>query len=91
MMMRAFMKRYSADKFLQRVFKLLNVNPEDFERSEEELAQLPQEFAEVQAIFAQQQGGGGGRGGSAAGTFSSPTGEPGLQSEVNEQASTPSA
>lgn len=83
LMMRAFMKRYSSDKLLQKAFKLLNVNPEDFERSPEELQQLPTEFQEVMQLFQATQSP---RSGNATGTFSSPSGEAGLQSDINQQA-----
>lgn len=100
MMMRSFMRNYSSDKILNHAFRLLNINPERFERDEQEKEQLPQELEDLAILF-QLQGkgrsantggaasgsgpsGASGRG-STRGTLGGAGGEPGLQSEINQQ------
>ena len=67
----AFLRKISGDKLLTRLFKLLNINPDDIGRDENDMKTLPEDMA-----FAQQmtQGGGG------------VTGEPGVPSEINQEA-----
>ena len=98
--MRSFLRNYSSDKILNHAFRLLNINPERFERDAQEKEQLPQELEDLAILF-QLQGKGGnantggaasgsgpsgasGRG-SARGTVGGAGGEPGLQSEINQQ------
>lgn len=83
LLMRAFLKQYSSDKLLQKAFKLLNLNPTDFERDPDEVAQFPDEIQDVMQLFGLTQSP---RAGSAQGTFSSPSGEAGLQSDINQGA-----
>ena len=37
LLLQAFMKRFSPDRMLQYVYKLINVNPENFEKTQDEL------------------------------------------------------
>lgn len=101
MLMRSFLRNYSSDKILNHAFRLLNLNPERFERDAQEKEQLPQELEDLAILF-QLQGkgpGGGNTGGAASGsgptgtsgrgstrgTVGGVSGEPGLQSEINQQ------
>lgn len=69
---REALKRFSPGKVITRLMKLLNLNPKDYEPSEEELAMIEKNVA----MLAQQ----GGQQASAR-----PTGEPGVGAEINQE------
>lgn len=76
LLLQAFHKRYSEDKIVTQIIKQLNINPEAIARDEKELQQMGQDAG--RAALMQQMGltanGGGGM-----------TGEPGMQSEVQQE------
>jgi len=79
-LLRAFLRKYSADKMLTHVFKLINLNPEQFERDEQEIEQLPTEMQEIMQLFgvlSQRPG--------TLAMQAQPGGEPGLPSEINQE------
>lgn len=59
MLMRAFMRKYSADKHLRKLMQYLNMNPDDMEKDLEEKEQVAREIAETGQL-AQIMGGAGG-------------------------------
>ncbi len=73
----AFLRRISPDKLMSRLFKIMNMNPEDIERDESEVPRIVEDiriFQSIQQAVSQasnlpQQG----------------TGEPGVQSDINAQ------
>jgi hypothetical protein len=69
---RAFIMRYSGDKHLRKLMQYLNINPDDMEKDQDEIAQVQQEVQETAAIG--QAMGATGQGGAAApaGTESTP-------------------
>lgn len=84
MMMHSFIRNYSPDKLLGQAFKLVNVNPERFQRDASEVSRLPSDFKEAIALFS-AFGGAKGAAGVTPGSAQSPTGEPGMPSEINSQ------
>ena len=61
LMLQAFFKKYNPEKILDRAFKFINLNPEQFELSDQEKAQEQARLAQLQQ-FAQMTGQGGGQG-----------------------------
>ena len=59
---RAFLMRYSPDKILKVMMKLLNINPDQIANTPEEQAALPQILQQI-ALFAQMFGNGAGQAG----------------------------
>ena len=45
-----FLKKYSLEKFVQRFFKMANIDPEDFQLSEAEIADMPKFLERVSAM-----------------------------------------
>ena len=74
LLMRTFMEKFSPEKFLKTAAKLLNINPDDYMRNEEEQGKIGQDMA-----FLQQFG--------AGGNPVKPTGESGQTSEINQNIS----
>lgn len=74
----AFLRRTSPDKLLDRLYKQLNLNPRDVERSEDEQEQMMRDM-----MLAQQMGL---MNPSQSGANVGPTGEPGTPSEINQEA-----
>jgi hypothetical protein len=74
-LLQAFFKKYSEDKVLIQMMKMLNMNPEAFERDEAEMQQMGQEMND--AAMMQQMGltGGGTQGGQGGG----------MTSEINQE------
>jgi hypothetical protein len=74
MLARAFMMRYSADKHLRKLMQYLNINPDDMEKSQDEIMQAAQEIQQTAAIGQALGAAGGQQGGAAApqGTESTP-------------------
>jgi hypothetical protein len=68
---RAFMMRYSGDKHLRKLMQYLNINPDDMEKDQDELAQVAQEIQQTAAI-GQVMGQAGGGMSAPAGTESTP-------------------
>ena len=79
-MMYAFLKEYSPTKILRFAMRLLNINPERFQRDPQEKSTMPNELQTIMSLFGMLQSGGGG------GTSTRPTGEPGTPSEINQAA-----
>ncbi|MDE1814733.1 MAG: hypothetical protein KGI05_08755, partial [Thaumarchaeota archaeon] len=59
LLLQAFFKKYNPEKILDRIFKFVNINPEQFELSDDEKKQLQDKLQELQQ-FAQISGGGSG-------------------------------
>lgn len=77
-LLQAFIKRFSGEKMLTSAMKMLNLNPRDLEKSEEELAQAPQELQNAIAM-------GAGQGqGQSSGMSAENTGEASLPAEINQ-------
>ena len=70
-LMRTMIERFSPTKMLDRLFKVLNLNPSDLERDEEEQKRTPEDMDMVNRF---------GPGGQPV----KPTGEPGQTSEINQ-------
>lgn len=91
LLFQAFMMKFSPEKVLRTLMKTLNVNPEDIEKSSEELARLRQDMEQLPGIQGLLGGGGGpqgGRGGRrGAGLSAESVGEPGLAAQVNQEGS----
>lgn len=81
MLLQEFMMKYSPDKALRAMLRALDINPEDLQMSTEELEQLPQRLNNLPGFAALTNGGKGVLGGEEASS-----GEPGLQSEVSQEA-----
>ena len=62
LLMHALMSKYSPDRILKVMMKLLNLNPDDFVNTDEEQKMVPQVLAQM-AMFAQLFGGGQQQGG----------------------------
>jgi hypothetical protein len=92
LLLRAFIRRFSGDKALRMVMRALNVNVDDLEKDQEELAQIPQETAEMAALGGAATGGGpeGGQSAAgAAGTAGTPLGGgSGVPAEINQLSNT---
>jgi len=71
LVMSAFMRKMSPDKWLAQAMKLLNLNPEDLQRDENEQGNVQEDMAFLQQFAGGNQG--------------RVAGEPGLQSEVNQE------
>jgi len=84
----AYQKRFSSDRQLDFLMKSLNINPEDVEKTPEEIQENEQEMARTQQMGQIINGPGGGTqvGGQAAQGNASTTGGagPGMASEVNQ-------
>lgn len=72
MLMQAFMMRYSPLKIIQQIFRTLNLNPADMEKSPEELQQAAQEAQRTAAVNNMLGGGPKNSEGQAAGVASGP-------------------
>lgn len=70
------LRRVSPDKLWARMMKMININPTDIEKSEEDLQNVVEDQAQAQSLLQ-------GQGGSPTGQ----TGEPGVQSEINQEQS----
>jgi hypothetical protein len=79
-LMQAFWMKYSADKMLQQVFRTLNLNPENFELTEEEVAALPDKAKELPFFIAMMSQGSG------AGLSAQNVGDPSTPAEISQQA-----
>lgn len=82
LLLQAFVKRYSGDRILAHVIKMLSINPEAWKRDEEELQRTDQDVAEMMGLaqnLGLTQGGQGG-----AGMAAEDAGEPGLPAEINQ-------
>ncbi|MCI0526193.1 MAG: hypothetical protein L0Y56_01885 [Nitrospira sp.] len=75
-LLQAFIKRYSGDKWLTTATKMLNLNPAELEKDEDELLQVGAEMQMALAL-----GGGRGQGG---GQNAQTTGEQQLPAEINQ-------
>lgn len=75
-LLQSFHRRYSEDRIIDQLFKMLNLNPERLQRSPEELMQKDQELAEAQQM---QQAG-------LTGNNPGAQGEAGQQSDINQEA-----
>lgn len=80
LLFQSFMARYSADKTLDQMFRSLNINPESMTMSEEEKAASQERQAQLPGIMELLGGPAKGTQGGQRKT----TGEPGLQSQVNQ-------
>ena len=80
LLFQAFFKRYSPDKVLNHMMKMLGINPEQIERDDREMQRIPQDFQELQQLLpflsGNQMGGG-------AGPSAQEVGEPQLPAEIN--------
>jgi len=74
-LLQQFHKKYSEDKLLDQLMKMVNLNPEKFERSDEELASLAQDTQEAAQLQAAGLTGSGTQGGGQGG---------GLTAEINQ-------
>lgn len=81
LLLQAFMARFSADKSLESLMKMLNLNPTALEKTPEELAQAQQEMERTMAMG--QVTGGRSRGMTQGGTGEN--GRPDLPAQVNQQ------
>ena len=82
LLLQAFFKRFSANKLLMYMMKTLQVNPENLQRSGEEMNRIDQELAELpkfQELLSRKQGGG-------AGPTAQNTGDNSLPAEINQAA-----
>lgn len=80
MLFQAFMMKFSPDTTLRRLMHALNINPDDIQKTQEELANLAAEMERTMAASQITGGAGGEQGGMGGGA-----GQPGLQSNVNQQ------
>ena len=69
----AVLRRTDPDKIWQKVLKMLNINPDDLERDELGLRRLPEDLQMLGLLQTQQ------------GSNARVAGEPGLQSEINQE------
>jgi hypothetical protein len=76
----AFLRKVSPDKLLDRMFKIMNMNPEDVQRDVREIPELQQDMQIFTAIQQAMQGASG------QNVSTDTTGEPGLPSEINQEA-----
>lgn len=65
------MRRVSPDKLWSRMMKMININPSDIEKTEEDLENVPGDQATAENLL-----------GSQGGSPTAPTGEAGVQSEI---------
>jgi hypothetical protein len=72
------LRKVSPDKLLERMFKIMNLNPEDIQRDEEEIPDLQEDMRVFSLIQQVMQGG--------QNASAEATGEPGLPSEINQEA-----
>ena len=78
MLAQAFFRKYSPDRVLASLMKMLQINPERLARDEREDMMMQQEFADMM-LFAQQLGGSSPQ---SQVTNAETTGEPGLPAEI---------
>lgn len=74
LLLQAFMKKYSGEKILTKLIRVLNLNPDDFQLTEDD---DPQGQANDTMMLQQMMGGG-------QGVNTGTTGEPGLPSEITQ-------
>jgi len=79
-LMQAFFTRYSPQRVLSYLMKLLGVNPEQMRRDEEEIARMSEELQQLPMF--QQMAGGQGTTQRGSGTSAETTGEPQLPAEI---------
>lgn len=77
---RAMLVKFDGERILEKIIRVLNLNPEDLERDPDK--DPTQEIDTVMAMMAAQGGGGP----AAANQSTGMTGEPGLPSEINQAA-----
>lgn len=58
LLMESFVRRFSADKFLDTMYKMLNINPTDMELTEEEKQQVAEKIQNMQMLSGISKGGG---------------------------------
>lgn len=88
LLFQAFFKKYSPDKILNHMMKMLSINPENIHRDDEEMGRLNEDLVEMtqfaQVLGATQGGGqGGNSNGGGAGLAAEDVGDPSTPAEIN--------
>jgi hypothetical protein len=83
LLLQAFFMKYSPNKVISHLMKTLNINPEQMEKDEEELANLGNDFQNLQFFQGITNPSNGGREG-GAGLSAEDAGEPSLPAEINQ-------